>query len=147
MNVVVTSVLPPKIGVVTRDRVAVDGDVDVVGEHRAVELDRQAGHHVAALVGLREHDQVGRVAAVDHGLHRRRHGDAGQLAAEIAGGVHLGRAVLAERAGDGRRVAADEARVDRRRALRALVSSSSVPVVGAPLASCAKTQMFMMLLR
>ncbi len=30
---------------------------------------------------------------------------------------------------------------------RALVSSSSVPVVGAPLDSCANTQMFMVLLR
>ena len=43
VNVVVTSVLPPKIGVGDGDRVAVDGDVDVVREHRAVELDRQAG--------------------------------------------------------------------------------------------------------
>jgi hypothetical protein len=90
------------------DRTAVDGDVDVVREHRAVELHRQASHHVTALVVLREQDQVGRVATVDDGLHRRGHGHARQLAAEVAGGVHLGGAVLAERAGDRRGVATHE---------------------------------------
>ena len=68
VNVVVTSVLPPKMAVVTRDRVAVDGDVDVVGQHRAVELDREPADDVAALVGHGEHDEVGGLAAVDDGL-------------------------------------------------------------------------------
>ena len=57
--------------------------------------------------------------------------DAGQLPAEIAGGVDLGRAVLAERRGEAVGVAADERR-RRPPSERALVSSSSVPVVGAP---------------
>ena len=65
---------------------------------------------VATLVGLREHDQLGRIATVDHGLHRRGDGDAGKLPAEVACCVHLGGAVLAERTGKGRCVATDERR-------------------------------------
>jgi hypothetical protein len=90
------------------DRTAVDGDVDVVREHRAVELHREASHHVTARVVLREEDEVGRVATVDDGLHRRGHGHARQLAAEVARRVHLGGAVLAEGAGDRRGVATHE---------------------------------------
>ena len=92
------------------DRVTVDGDGRRVGEHRAVELDRQAAHHVAALVALREHDQVGSVAPVDHGLHRGGDGDARQGAGEIARGVDLGGAVVGERGGDGGTVTGDERR-------------------------------------
>ena len=69
----------------------------------------------------------------------------GRLAAEVAGGVDLGGAVGAERARrrpspspptEGRDVGAPSE--------RALVSSSSVPVVGAPSAAWAKTQMVSM---
>ena len=82
------------------DRVAVDLDVDVVGEHRLVELHRQAGGDVAAVVGGAEHDQVGTVAVGDRLGDRRGHRHAGERAAEVAGAVHLGGAVGAERAGD-----------------------------------------------
>ena len=83
----------------------------------------------------------GDVAAVDDGLHRRRHGDAGQVPAEVAGGVDLGGAVLAERDGEVVDVAADERRRPLSPSARALVSSSSVAAVGAPSAPCANTQM------
>ena len=93
-----------------RDRVAVDRDRGGVGEHGAVELDRQTRHHVAALVALREHDQVGAVAAVDHGLHRCGNGNARQCASEIAGRVDLGGPMISERACNGGAVTGDERR-------------------------------------
>ena len=49
------------------EAVAVDLEVDVVGEHRAVELDRQAAGDVAAVVARAEQDGVGGVAALDGG--------------------------------------------------------------------------------
>ena len=52
------------------DRIAIDSDVDVVGEHSAVELHREAADNVAPFVALREDNQVGGVAAIDHCLHR-----------------------------------------------------------------------------
>ena len=103
---VVTLVVPPKTGSVHDQRVAVEREVDVVGEHRAVELDRQAAGDVAAVVGGGEQDGVGRVAALDGGGDGGGHGHARQGAAEVAGGVDRGGAVGAERAGDGVGVAA-----------------------------------------
>ena len=60
-------------------------DVDVVGEHRAVELHRQAAGDVAALVGGAEQDEVGASPPSILG-DGRGDGDAGQLPAEVAGG-------------------------------------------------------------
>ena len=79
------------------DGVAVDGDLGVVREHRLVERHRQAGGDVATVVGGAEQDQVGGVAALDRGGQRGATDvHAGQPAAEVAGGVHLRRAVRAE---------------------------------------------------
>ena len=108
MNVVDTSFVPPKTGRRDEHDVVLHGELDVVRQHRLVQLHRQAGDDVAALVVLREQDEVGRVAAVDDGLHRRRAGDAGQLAAEVAGGVHLRRPELTEPGGEAVGLADDE---------------------------------------
>ena len=83
------------------ERVAVDLEVDVVGDAPAVELDRQAAGDVAAVVAGGEEDGVGGVARLDRGGDGRGDRHAGQRAAEVAGGVHLGGAVGAELAGDG----------------------------------------------
>ena len=97
VNVVLTSLVPPNTGVVTTTTSPCTAmSVLFVSTGLSSFTDSRLTH-VAALVGLREHDQVGRIAAVDDGLHRRRAGDAGQVPAEIAGGVDLRRPVLAER--------------------------------------------------
>ena len=77
VNVVVTSWVPPNTGVVDLHRVAVDGELDVVRQHRAIELDREPADDVAADVVLREQHEVGGVAARDHRVHRRGDGDTG----------------------------------------------------------------------
>ncbi len=89
------------------DRVAIGGDVGVVGDHGAIKLDRETGHHVPALVVLREHDQVGAVAALDNRDESGGDGRSGEGSTEVAGGVHPGGAELAEGAGDGGGVTAD----------------------------------------
>ena len=81
------------------DGVAVDLEVDVVGEHGLVDGHRQAGGDVAALVGGAEQEQVGTVAVADRLGDRGGHRHAGERAAEVAGAVDLGGAVGAERAG------------------------------------------------
>ena len=62
---------------------------------------------------MAEQDRVGGVAAVDRRGDGRGHRHAGQRAAEVAGGEHLGGAVLAELAGDGVGVAAGVDGLDR----------------------------------
>jgi hypothetical protein len=89
-------------------RVAVDGDVGVVGDDRLVERHREAGGHVAAVVGGAEHDQVGGVARLDLRGDGRGHRHALQAAAQVAGGVDLGRAVGAQITGDVGGVAAED---------------------------------------
>jgi hypothetical protein len=103
-------VLPPKIGVVTFTVSPSTTMSTLLVSTVRSSLTDSATHHVATLVVLREQDEIGRVAAVDHGLHRRGHRRARQSAGEIAGCVGLGGAVLAERAGDGRGVAGHERR-------------------------------------
>ena len=82
------------------DDVAVGPHVETVGEHRAVDLRRQARGGVAAVVGHTEEDEVGVVARFDLRCHRRARGHAHQRAAEVAGGEDLGGPVPAELAGD-----------------------------------------------
>src|SRR5690606_729681 len=86
-----------------------DVDVDVVGEHRLVELHRQTGGDVAAVVGGAGENGVGSVAALDGRGQRGSHVDALELAAQVAGGQHLGCSVLADDLGDSGAVAAGEA--------------------------------------
>ena len=52
------------------DGITVDRDLGGVGEHGPVELDRQTAQDIAALIALREHDQVRSVSAIDNGFHR-----------------------------------------------------------------------------
>jgi len=77
-------------------RITVDGDVGRVGEHGAVELDRQAAQHVATFVVLREHDQIGDVATVDHCLHCSRDSRARESSGKVAGLVDLDSAMISE---------------------------------------------------
>ena len=79
--------------------VAVELDVDVVGEHGLVDGDGQAGGDVAALVGGAEHQQVGAVAVADRLGDGRGDGNAGERAGQVAGAVDLRGAVGTERAG------------------------------------------------
>ena len=89
-----------------RDRIAVGGDVDVVREHGAIELHRETSHHVTTLVRLREHHEIGRVAAIDDRLHGRGHCGAGEVAA-VVDAEHLARAMRSERTRDGVAVTGD----------------------------------------
>ena len=73
-----------------------NGDVGRVGEHGAIELDRQAAQHVATFVVLREHDQIGDVATVDHRLHCSRDRSARESSGKVAGLVDLGGTMISE---------------------------------------------------
>ena len=79
------------------DRVAVDRELGVVGEHRLVELHRQASRRRR---GRRRSCRTGSGRGRCPPRSRRPCAaptcDAGQPAAEVAGGVHLRRAVRAE---------------------------------------------------
>ena len=141
VNVVVTSVLPPNTGVVTVTVAPSTAMSTLFVSTVLSSLTDRRAMHVAALVGLREHDQVGRVAAVDDGLHRRwpRRRRAGARRDRRWRRPWWRRTRRARRPRPRRR---RRGTPRRRRAQRALVSSSSVPEVGAPSLACAKTQIF-----
>ena len=88
------------------------------GEHRTVELHREACDRVAAVVALREQDRVGLLLAGE--LRDRRRGDlAGKSVARIDH-EELRRAMLAGRRGNRVGVGAGVDRFDRRRELAGL---------------------------
>jgi hypothetical protein len=93
------------------DVATVDRDGADVGEHRAIEGDRQAGDHVAPVVGRAEHDQVGRVATGDGAGEGRRDRHTLEVALRVDR-VELRDAVLTELGGHGIGVVAAVERLD-----------------------------------
>ena len=75
-------------------------ELDDVGDHGSVQLDRQAGGSVTAVVAGAEQDGVGCVSGdrLGHGRCERR---AGQTAGQVAGRQHLRGAMGAQRGCDG----------------------------------------------
>ena len=99
-NSVSTSVLPPKIAVPTIDRVAVDlaASMPLVSTGRSSFADRRR-ERVAAVVALREQDQRRAVLGPTSVASAAAPTTPGERVAGVDG-VHLGRAVLAERRRD-----------------------------------------------
>src|SRR5690625_5164511 len=88
------------------ERIALDGQIDHVGDGRNIELHRKASGDVATVVARAEQDGVGTVASLDRSSNGGRHGDTLQRATEVAGGMNRGGAVFTELSSDGISIAA-----------------------------------------
>ena len=72
------------------------GNVHAVGQHGHTQLHRQARDGVTPVVVLRKQNEVWLLAAANQGRHSTRSSNASKSPTEVASGVHLLGAELAE---------------------------------------------------